>query len=367
MKNIFQQLSTQAKDILNLAKPSKILIPIILGLGVASYLLVRNFDANAFLTITWTWHSTLWILLSFFMVVIRDWAYMVRIRVLTNNELNWKKSFEAIMLWEFCSAIIPPVLGGGFAFAIYILNKEKIAMGRSISVILFTSFLDGMFFALIAPIVYFTLGHDLLFGVIEQGDAAKLSYGLGLAYFFWIVYFIVLAYKILVAYALFINATAVKIFLMKLFSFGFLKKWKEQATKTGIEMEIAALELKKQNSGYWIKSFAATCVSWSARFIIINCIIKAFSNIEFNHFVVYSRQVVMGIINIASPTPGGAGLAEWLFGKLLGEFLPNITLAISLALVWRLISYYPYLFVGAIVIPRWIKRVFTTHDIEVDS
>lgn len=360
-------MTTQAKDILNLTKPRKILVPIILGLGVASYLLIRNFDANAFSKINWTWNSTLWILLSLVMVVIRDWAYMIRIRVLTNNQLTWKKSFDVIMLWEFCSAIIPPVLGGGFAFAIYILIKEKISMGRSISVILFSSFLDGMFFALIAPIVYFTLGHDLLFGVIEQGDAAQLSYGLGLAYFFWIVYFVVLAYKILVAYALFINATAVKIFLMKVFSIGFLKKWKVRATKTGMEMEIAALELKQQNKWYWIKSFVATCVSWSARFIIINCIIKAFSTVDFSHYVVYARQVVMGIINIASPTPGGAGLAEWLFGKLLGEFLPSATLALTLAMIWRLISYYPYLFVGAIVIPRWVKRVFTKQEIESES
>ena len=73
-------------------------------------------------------------------VVVRDVAYMVRIRVLTDNFLSWRKSFQVIMIWEFASAVIPPSLGGGFAVAIYLLNKEKIELGKSISVILFSSF-----------------------------------------------------------------------------------------------------------------------------------------------------------------------------------------------------------------------------------
>ena len=29
-----------------------------------------------------------------------------------------------------------------------------------------------------------------------------------------------------------------------------------------------------------------------------------------------------------------------------------------MALVWRMVSYYPYLFIGAIIFPRWVSQKF---------
>jgi glycosyltransferase 2 family protein len=357
-------MTEKAKDVLDYVKPRKILIPVAIGLAVASYLLISNFDRDAFRNISWTWYSTFWIIMAIMMVVVRDLSYMYRIRILTDNELSWRRSFDVIMLWEFASAVAPAALGGGFAFAILILNRERITMGRSISVIMFTSFLDGMFFALIAPLVYFIAGKERLFSSIDSENLQQLSHGQGLLYTFWTIYFIVLAYKIFVAYALFINARAVKSWLIKLFSLRYLRRWRYKVLITGTELVIAANELKKQKGGYWLKSFLATCASWSARFIIINCIIMAFSNHSLDHFLLYARQVVMGIIMIGSPTPGGTGVAEVVFSNFLGEFIDNAALTASLAFLWRLISYYPYLFVGAIVLPRWVKRVFRKEEIE---
>lgn len=351
-----------SSEILKKINPKRIVWPILIGLGVASYLLYRNFDIHAFDNISWTWTSTFWMLMALVMLFIRDFAYMIRIRVLTDNEINWRSSFEVIMLWEFASALAPAILGGGFAFAIYILSKEKVKLGKSISVIMFTSFLDGLFFALVAPLIYFTVGKERLFSSINPQTLQQLAHGQELYYTFWIIYFIVLAYKLLVAYALFINARAVKSLLIKLFSWKLLRRWRYNAMETGTELVIASRELKKQNSAYWFKSFAATCASWTARFIIINCIISAFTAVPVDHYLLYGRQVVMGILMIGSPTPGGSGVAEVIFSNFLGEFIGNASLTVSLALLWRLISYYPYLFAGVIVLPRWIKRVFSSEE-----
>lgn len=356
-------MSNKASDLLKMVKPSKLLVPIVIGLGAASYLLFRNFDRNAFDNISWTWQTSFWLILALFMVVIRDFSYMWRIRVLTDKELNWRKCFEVIMLWEFASAIAPAILGGGFAFAILIINKEKVSFGKSISVVMFTSFLDGLFFALVAPIVYFSVGREGLFSNLNSEAAQQLAHGRELYFTFWFIYFVILVYKIVIAYALFINAQAVKQFLNKLFSIKILHKWQHHANETGEEMVIASKQLQGKKLDYWLKSFAATCLSWSARFIIINCIIMAFSNISFNHFLLYARQVVMGILMIGSPTPGGSGVAELMFSNFLGEFIDNKSLTSSLALLWRLISYYPYLFVGAIVLPRWVNRVFKKEEL----
>ena len=346
-------------ELTELIKPSRIALPLIISLVVMVYLFYTNVKQNPFEGIKINSNLLFWLFLALVMIVIRDLAYMIRIRILTEGKLNWKNSFNAIMLWEFCSAIVPQLFGGGFAFAIIILNGEKIKLGKSIAVVLFSSFLDGLFFALIAPIVYFKFGRAQLFENINVNSTQHVGMGQTLFYTFWTIYFVVLVYKIIVAYILFFNSKGIKKISFKLFSLPVLKRWKRNVIETMNEMEIASHELKKATLSYWLKSFAATVVSWSARFLLINCVISAFSNNEIHHFLLYARQSIMGILNIATPTPGGAGFAEFMFKNFLGEFISNSALTVSLAFVWRLFSYYPYLIVGSIILPKWIEKVYS--------
>ena len=58
---------------------------------------------------------------------------------------------------------------------------------------------------------------------------------------------------------------------------------------------------------------------------------------------------------MVSPTPGGSGVAEYAFGELLASFSASAILIVGLAILWRLVSYFPYLFIGAFILPRWLK------------
>jgi hypothetical protein len=357
-------LSSTATNPIQNFKTYRLILPIVIGLGVASYLLYKNFTPGAFDGIHFTLESALWMCLAFLMVVVRDVAYMVRIRVLTDKLLNWHKSFQVIMIWEFASAVIPPSLGGGFAVAIYLLNKEKIELGKSISVILFSSLLDGIFLGVMAPVAYFLAGGESLFLNLNIKVPDFLSFIINeksIAFTFWLVYFALLFYKLLVAFALFVNAQAVKKLLVNIYRLPFLKRFAMSAQSTGDEMIIASAELKGKKLSYWVGALLSTFVSWSARFLIINFIIAAFSPGYINHMVMYSKQIIIGVINIISPTPGGSGLAEIMFSQFFkAELQENLTLATALALLWRLISYYPYIFAGIIILPRWLKRVYAS-------
>ena len=75
-----------------------------------------------------------------------------------------------------------------------------------------------------------------------------------------------------------------------------------------------------------------------------------------DHFLIYGRQLVMWVILLISPTPGSTGVAEFAFNGFLKDFIP-FGLAGLLVVFWRLISYYPYIFIGAFVLPKWLKRV----------
>ena len=73
--------------------------------------------------------------------------------------------------------------------------------------------------------------------------------------------------------------------------------------------------------------------------------------------MVYARQLVMWVIMLISPTPGGTGVAEYMFSEFLGLYIVEGFSGV-IALLWRLFTYYPYLFVGIIVLPGWIRRVY---------
>src|SRR5690606_30775258 len=105
-------MSAKSRNVLKTFSVKRILIPVIIGLAGSTYLLVSNFKASAFEDIHWSGETAFWLFIALLMVVTRELGYMYRIRVMTDNFLSWRKSFDVIMLWEFASAITPSVVGG---------------------------------------------------------------------------------------------------------------------------------------------------------------------------------------------------------------------------------------------------------------
>ena len=130
--------------------PYKIIYPVIIGLGVVSYMLYREFDLTAFEQISFGWSSVFWLFVAVMCMFIRDLGYVIRIRVLSGDRLSWIKSIRIIFLWEFTSAVTPSAIGGT-SLAILFVNKEGIKVGRSSAIVMATSFLDELYFILMFP------------------------------------------------------------------------------------------------------------------------------------------------------------------------------------------------------------------------
>jgi hypothetical protein len=79
--------------------------------------------------INWSSSTFFWLFMSILCMVGRDFFYMWRIRLLTKQQLSWKKSFSVIMLWEFASALSPGVVGGA---ADPIANAAMTALGVNV-------------------------------------------------------------------------------------------------------------------------------------------------------------------------------------------------------------------------------------------
>ena len=304
---------------------------------------------EAISSIEWTAHTAIWLIIAMLFVVGRDLFYIIRIRLLTHNELSWKKSFRVIMLWEFASAITPGVVGGA-AVAMFILNREKIALGRSTAIVIITAMLDNLFYVLLIPFVFLIIENHQLFPSNTGGDLA-------VQWVFWIGFGVIFSVCLFLFAALFLTPRIATQFLSRLFHLPILRQWKENAVKMGTDLETASRVLRKEHFVFWLKVFGATCASWISRYLVINAILQAFLNLGFiDHVLILGKQLVLWLFMLVSPTPGGSGVAEYAFSELLSSFSSSAILLATMAIIWRLISYFPYLFIGAFMLPRWLGK-----------
>jgi uncharacterized protein (TIRG00374 family) len=331
----------------------KIAIPILIGMGVTVYLLYSNTDWAAFQKVNWGVPTLGWMLVALLMMGVRDIFYMVRIRVLTSNQITWRNSFDVIMLWEFASAITPSVVGGS-GVALFILNKEGLSPGKSTAIVMITALLDELFYVFTVPIVIFFIGTEYLFPLALQKEILGITFSVkGL---FVLGYGVVLMLSLIISYGVFLNPEGLKKLLLQIFRWNILFKWYPKMEKVGDDIITTAKDLKREPISFWAKAFGATLLSWTARFWVVNFLLLAFTPVG-DHLLVYGRQLVMWVILLVSPTPGGAGVAEFAFQGFLSDFTP-VGLAGLLAILWRLFSYYPYLIIGFFILPKWLKKVY---------
>jgi uncharacterized protein (TIRG00374 family) len=293
------------------------------------------------------------------LLAFRTFFYMVRIRILTGNDLSWRQSFRVIMLWEFSSAITPSTVGGT-ALAVIFIHKEGINTGRSTAVVLATSFFDELYFVIMMPLMLLILGGKAIFITSLQSAGAGLMNNLVIVAS--LGYIIISLWVLLVGYGLFHNPTAIKKLIISIFRLPLLKKWQGSAEKTGDDLIKSSRELKKESFGFWLKTLLTTFITWTARYLVVNGILLMFFKIG-DHLLIFARQLVLWVMMIVSPTPGGSGFAEVILGRYLSDLIPADPLhvsgvALAMALIWRFISYYPFLIAGAFIVPGWIQNKF---------
>jgi uncharacterized protein (TIRG00374 family) len=352
-------------ELLKQLRPRKIFLPILIGAGIVGWLMFRDINLKVLNEISFTWRSVYWLLIAIILVIARTFGYMVRIRILTKNQLSWLQSFRIIMLWEFTSAITPSTVGGT-GFAIIFVHKEGISVGRSTAVVLATSFLDELYFVIMFPVLLLTIGSKSLFITSLHGTGtAILNNLLTVAV---IGYVIILLWVLVVGYALFINPSTIRALIVNAFSMPILKRWHEPAIKAGDDLIESSNELRNEHYSFWVRSVLWTFITWTARYWIVNAILMAFFTIS-EHMLIFGRQVLLWILMLVSPTPGGSGFAEVILGRYISDLIPVDPVhaggvALAMALIWRLITYYPFLIAGAIIVPGWISKKFIRHDVK---
>ncbi len=350
-------------DLLKKLRPGSVVLPVAIGLVIVVWYMTRDMSVSSLKEIAFTWKSVFWLTAAIFFLMLRTFSYMARIRVLTNNELTWLQSFRIIILWEFTSAVTPSTVGGT-AFAVIFLHKEGINVGRSTAVVLATSFLDELYFVVMFPLLIILVGWNSIF--ITSFDTAADTVLNHLVFVAIIGYLIILTWVLLVGYGLFFRPEAIKKVIVGIFRLPLLRTWKSSAEKTGNDIILSSIELKKKSLALWSIALFHTFVSWTSRYLLVNAILVSFFIIK-DHLLIFARQLILWIMMIISPTPGGSGFAEIILGRYLSDLIPVDDVhargvSLAMAMIWRVISYYPFLIAGVLVLPVWIRRKFMKHQ-----
>jgi len=347
-------MTENESSLLEGVKISRVFFPVAIGLGVVAYMFYKEFDPESFKQVTFENGAIFWFLAAFMLMFARDAGYVIRLKILSGPELSWMQAVKVVVLWEFTSAITPSAIGGTSVAILYV-HKEGISVGKSTAVVLATSFLDELYFLLMFPLLFFVIEPSALFA-ISHGSKA-VSFANEFFYFAVIGYLLKFLFTSLVSYGLFMNPRGIKQLINWVFQLPILRKWKYSADKVGNDIVLASGELRSKGIVFWLKSFVATLLSWTSRYWVVNCLFLVFFAVD-DHFLVFARQLVMWIMMLVSPTPGGSGFAEYVFSEYLGDFIPFAGFAVTLAFLWRIISYYLYLLLGVFVFPRWVNEKF---------
>ena len=347
-------LDREEEKILESIQVKKIIAPIIIGIVVVSYIMWRQLDLEEFARITWSMYALFWVGIAFLLLILRHLAYAYRLRILSDKEFSWLKSIELIFIWEFSSAVSPTSVGGS-AVALFMLAQEKLTAARTTAIVIYTIVADTLFYLVSFPILIILLGPRMI-----RPGMTSISDIDGWGITFIAVFVLMLAYGSLFFYGLFIKPTQFQRMARSMSEWRLLRRFSGDLKELGNGIVAASNDLGSKSAGFHTRNFLATVVAWVCRFLILNCLIIALvksTPLDFwNQLLLFARSKTMFFITAFSPTPGGSGLAEAVFGGFLSDFIPE-GIAIVIALLWRIITYYLYLLAGAIILPAWLRKV----------
>lgn len=325
------------------------LVPVAIG-ALTAWLLVRDdFSLSALTDMDLGWRAVIGIVAAIIFVAGRDFGLTWRFHTIASPDLSWGRSLRVDLMCAFTSAITPSAVGGS-ALAIFFLNREGVKAGRATALTLTTLLLDEMFFVVFCPLIMLIIPMDELFGATAR-DATFMHV---VRVTFWLVYAGIVAWTAILFTGIILRPQWVQALMVRLFSMRWLRRWLPAITETMDNMVATSAWVKGRSAAWWLNVFGATVVSWFSRYLIVNALFWGLVP-GASMMLVFARQFVVWVILMVSPTPGGSGVSEWMFTEYYGDLIGTPAVALAIALVWRLITYYIYLALGAILAPSYFK------------
>ncbi len=330
--------------------PKSVFLPILIAAALISILVWRDDQINAesFQAILEISFAAL--LLAFLVLAIKDFLNMQRFQLMSHGEINLKSAFYIVMLWEFIVAVAPPLLGAT-TILIFVLFKEGVSFGKAVAYALLAASMDNLFFITSTPLaIWLSEGAiipDSL--LIPDEPESKVSY------LFWLSYTMLIGYTVFMLAAIVVMPKFINRISMQLFKISFLKRFEKAAAEQSHQLLLASKILRGQKVVFWFKLIGITYLIWILKYAVLSIIGNGFVPMSLNdHALAIGKHLTMWVALLVSPSPGNAGTAEFVFPAFYQDQFGDFTFAASM--VWRFVTYYPYLIIGALLLPIWLKK-----------
>jgi uncharacterized protein (TIRG00374 family) len=355
---------TDQEKVLDSIRPGKIIIPTLIGLTVVIFLVRRQLNLEEVFEINWNAWSYLWILIAIFVYCGRHLLYSLRLRLLSEGDFSWGKSIELTTILEFASAVSPTNFGGS-AVAFFLLIQENIAAARATAIVIYTIIADTLFFVFTLPILWLIFGSEIFVPPVEDINEWD---SLGITLF--AAWALMAIYGVLLLYGLFVEPKHLKRLLRWFASWKILRKSKDRILGAADDIEVSSLRIQAMPKRFHFSIAGITLLAWIFRFFAVTAILIALNTDIvlklYDHLVLLGRGEGLYAVTAYSPTPGGSGVAEIIFGQFYKEYVtPGI--AVVAAVLWRVITYYPYLILGVIIIPNWIRKLINKRRVNKEN
>lgn len=328
----------------------RVVLPVVIGLAVIIWLFHDDFTPDTLRSITLDSRAWIGLALACVFVFGRDFGLAWRFHTIASPDLSWRRSFRVDLMCAFTSAVTPSAVGGS-ALAIFYLNREGVSVGRATTLTLTTLFLDELFFVIFCPVIVMFIPFSDLFGPSESRGVFLQ----GVEVVFWFVYAGIVIWTAILFCGIIIRPEAVQRVLLRLFSMRWLNRWHPRIMSMTNNMIATSHWVRQCPGRWWLNVFGATTLSWFSRYFVVNALFWGLVPGS-SAILVFARQFVVWVVLMVSPTPGGSGISEWMFTEYYGDLIGSAGVALVLALIWRLITYYVYLMAGVILLPSYFRR-----------
>lgn len=265
---------------------------------------------------------------------------------------------EHVSIWKMIQInyIIPffhgitPFSGGGQPMEIYYLHNEEISKTKSTNIVLQNFILFQSALIILSTIA---LLYNRLFNLFPSDSVMRSLVTLG-----FIINFLVLLFSYMLSFSKRVNKFILNkgiSFLSKIKIIKNVDTTREKLNNYINKFYTSAAFLKKQKGKVvmvLLLNVISLIVQYSVPYVV--AIGMGVSNISFLPIVVATTYVML--IGSFVPIPGGTGGIEYGFVYFMGYIIDETGLVTAIMLIWRLISYYFSMVIGAITLIFYRKK-----------
>lgn len=291
--------------------------------------------------------NIIWLIISIIILIIsRIFSAVSSYQMTKANDyhISLPRAIQINLIIPFFHGVTP-FAGGGQPMEIYYLHNEKIPLGKSTNIVLqnFIVYQTALIIISLIAVIY-----NAIFDLFPANSLIKQLVIVG-----FIINFLVWLFTLLVSLSKKFNQVILKITLF------ILKKFNKPALKEKITRYLSNLH---KNATTIIKHKKSSLLSLFANILSLICLYSipylvltgmGITNLNIIETIVATSYIM--IMGSFVPIPGGTGGLEYGYMYFFNYLIGGSILTSSM-LVWRFVSYYLAMIIGAIVLALYRKK-----------